>query len=90
MDTHRGFPVIDESKYTGDWQEIVDICPTKAITKNPVSVDIGKCIFCGECEKLSNSAIKFTNQIKLGAIDRESLIISSENEYNAYARLAIR
>lgn len=90
METHRGFPVIDESKYSGDWQGVVEICPTKAITKNPVSIDLGKCIFCGECEKISNCAIKFTNEIKLGAVDRESLIISSETEYNAYARLAIR
>lgn len=90
MDTHRGFPVIDESKYSGNWKEVINICPTNAIGKNPVSIDLGKCIFCGECEKISNGAIKFTNEVKLGAVDRESLTITSETEYSDYARLAIK
>jgi Ni,Fe-hydrogenase III small subunit/NAD-dependent dihydropyrimidine dehydrogenase PreA subunit len=90
MDTHRGFPVIDESKYTGDWQGIVEICPTRAITKNPVSIDLGKCIFCGECEKLSNRAIKFTNNVKLGCVNKESLIVNSQTNYDTYAAEAVK
>jgi Ni,Fe-hydrogenase III small subunit/NAD-dependent dihydropyrimidine dehydrogenase PreA subunit len=90
MDTHRGFPVIDETKYSGDWQEIIDICPTKAITKNPVTVDMGKCIFCGECENKSNGAIKFSNEIKLAAIKRNDLIITHESDYDEFSKEAVK
>ncbi len=59
MDTHRGFPFIDESKGKDSCVEAVNICPTKAITTNPLSIDLGKCTFCGECERVSNGALSF-------------------------------
>jgi Ni,Fe-hydrogenase III small subunit/NAD-dependent dihydropyrimidine dehydrogenase PreA subunit len=90
IDTHRGFPLINESKYSGNWQDVVNVCPTKAITINPLTIDLGKCIFCGECEKISNSAIKFTNEVKLAAVNREDLIITAAAEYGNYSREAVK
>ncbi|MDR3628574.1 MAG: hypothetical protein P4L45_17135 [Ignavibacteriaceae bacterium] len=90
MDTHRGFPVIDEAKYSGNWQDVADCCPVKAISLNPVAVDLGKCIFCGECEKISNGAIEFTNEVKLASSNREGLIISSGNNYDIYSKEAVK
>ncbi len=89
MESHRGFPVIDETKYPGDWQSIVDICPTGAISKEPVSIDLGKCIFCGECEKLSGGAVRFTNIHKTAASDRRHLIVASGSEYDSYRENAV-
>jgi Ni,Fe-hydrogenase III small subunit/NAD-dependent dihydropyrimidine dehydrogenase PreA subunit len=90
VDTHRGFPVIEEAKYSGRWQEVAEYCPTKAITINPVTLDMGKCIFCGECEKISNGAIKFTNTVKLASEKREGLIITQQSKYINYANEAVK
>jgi Ni,Fe-hydrogenase III small subunit/NAD-dependent dihydropyrimidine dehydrogenase PreA subunit len=89
METHRGFPVIDETKCKNDWQQVVDICPTKAITKNPAAIDLGKCIFCGECEYASDGAIRFTNDYKISTSKRDRLILSSGAVYTDYTRSAI-
>jgi Ni,Fe-hydrogenase III small subunit/NAD-dependent dihydropyrimidine dehydrogenase PreA subunit len=90
VNKHRGFPVINEAKYTGNWQDIIEYCPTKAITKNPVAVDMGRCIFCGECEKRSIGAIKFINEVKLAAVNREELIITSDIEFTKYSKEAVK
>ncbi len=89
IDTHRGFPVIDESKCKDGCIDAVNICPTKAISNNPLSIDLGKCIFCGECERVSNGAIKFSSDHKLGTDQREKLVISSGNSFNSFYKDAI-
>lgn len=78
----RGFPIITSN-------EIVDenICPTGAISNNPLKIDMGKCTFCGACTKECNS-IKFSNYYKLGTTNRDKLIIKeglSAEEYNKTA-----
>lgn len=88
-ETHRGFPVIDETKYSGDWRNVMDICPTAAIAHDPVSIDLGKCIFCGECETISGGAIRFTNKHKTGASDRNRLIVPSGEGYDSYREGAV-
>ena len=77
----RGFPIIKES--------IVDktICPTGAISNSPLSIDMGKCTFCGVCSKKCES-IKFSNYYKLASTDRQKLIITEgmlAEEYNKTA-----
>ena len=89
MGTHRGFPVIDESEYEGDWQKVIDVCPTNAITKNPVSIDLGKCIFCGECEEVSGKAIRFTNEHRVGCSERNHLVVSSGDGFGDFLNEAI-
>ena len=89
METHRGFPVIDERKNNGDWQKIIDVCPTNAITSHPAAIDLGKCIFCGECERVSSGTIRFTHDHKLAASKKEHLVVTSGTEYNDYYASAI-
>ncbi len=89
METHRGFPIIDETKYTDDWQKVADVCPTKAITTHPAAIDLGKCIFCGECERASNGAIRFSNDHKIAASKKEHLVIASGTTYAEYRASAI-
>ncbi len=90
MESHRGFPVIDERKFEGDRQTLVNACPTGAIRKDPVSVDLGKCIFCGECERMSGGAIRFTNGHKLGASGRTQLMVTSSLSYEGFRDCSIR
>ena len=87
---HRGFPVIDESKCMDDCQKCSDICPASAISLKPLSIDIGKCTFCGECERVcGNGAVKFINEYKSGSTDREKLIITSNKSFEEFRKDAI-
>ncbi|MFO7369911.1 MAG: 4Fe-4S binding protein [Bacteroidales bacterium] len=70
---HTGAGAIDTATDIG---YLVDLCPTGAIALNPLSIDLGKCIFCGECERACPSRIKFTKDYKIFAATRNGLVIS--------------
>ncbi|MCX6150651.1 MAG: NADH-quinone oxidoreductase subunit NuoB [Ignavibacteriales bacterium] len=90
LSAFRGFPVIDESKCDDGGKKAKDICPTNAIDLNPLNIDLGKCTFCGECERVySNGAIKFTPQYRLGSTDRDKLIITSGKTFQTFDKEAI-
>lgn len=73
----RGLPTIYAEKCI-NIDECINGCPTKAITED-LSIDLGKCVFCGECERIcSSGAIKFTNFHKIGSTSREKLITKGE------------
>ena len=69
----RGRPEISTVKV--DEQTLVDICPLGAISSNPVTLDMGKCAFCGECAFAFPEKIKFTTDYKISSNKRENLII---------------
>jgi Ni,Fe-hydrogenase III small subunit len=69
----RGRPVISAAKV--DELLLADLCPTKAISTNPVTIDLGKCTFCGECAIQFPNKISFTKDYKLSSNDRERLVI---------------
>ena len=69
----RGRPEISTAKV--DEQALVNICPMGAISSNPVSIDLGKCSFCGECAFAFPQKIKFTQDYKLSSNIRENLIV---------------
>lgn len=69
----RGRPVITDAKI--DEHLLAEICPVKAISVQPVSIDLGKCTFCGECAIQFPQKISFTKDYKLSANEREGLII---------------
>jgi Ni,Fe-hydrogenase III small subunit len=55
---------------------LAELCPTNAISTGPVSIDLGKCTFCGECSRLFPGKIKFTTDYRLSTNDRSRLIIT--------------
>jgi len=69
----RGRPIISDAKV--DALALAELCPTKAISTSPVSIDLGKCTFCGECAIQFPEKISFTKDYKLSSNDRENLII---------------
>lgn len=73
----RGRPVISHAKVDED--EVAGICPVNAISTNPLSIDLGKCAFCGECAFAFPDKIHFTNDYKLHSNIRENLIITEES-----------
>ncbi len=69
----RGRPIISTEKV--NVSELAELCPTNAISANPVCIDLGKCTFCGECAAVFPGKIKFTTDYKLAANDRLNLIV---------------
>lgn len=69
----RGRPVISREKVNEE--ELIAICPTDAISGNPVSINLGKCTFCGECAMRYPEKITFTKDYKLASNVPERLIV---------------
>jgi len=59
-----------------DEKALAELCPTDAILVSPVRIDIGKCVFCGECAKAFPEKIHFTKDFKISTNQRDRLIIS--------------
>ncbi|MBQ3635026.1 MAG: NADH:ubiquinone oxidoreductase [Bacteroidales bacterium] len=71
----RGRPeILGEPK---DDAALRGLCPTGAIGFSPLSIDMGKCMFCGECAFAAPDLIRFSKNYKMGSNDRQKLIINS-------------
>ena len=71
----RGLPVISAGPCEG-CTACRDACPTQAITLDPVRIDLGRCVFCGECEALCpKEKVRFTTEPKMAAARREDLVV---------------
>jgi len=76
----KGRPVITDAKV--DAFRLADLCPTRAISISPVSIDLGKCTFCGECAIQFPEKISFTKDYKLSSNIRDRLIIREGTDQN--------
>lgn len=70
----RGRPLISLEKV--DETELIALCPTNAITNQPIQIDLGKCTFCGECAMRFPEKILFTKEYKIASNERERLIVT--------------
>ncbi len=85
----RGLPVINKQNCS-DCTKCISICPTNAISRD-ISIDMGKCIFCGDCEReCPNNLIKFTNFHKIASSLREHLVVDSSSNLENYEINAIK
>jgi Ni,Fe-hydrogenase III small subunit/formate hydrogenlyase subunit 6/NADH:ubiquinone oxidoreductase subunit I len=85
----RGCPEFDFDLWS-DARPAAEACPTGAIAVRDrdglrqVSVDYGRCIFCGECAQASAasavqiSPVRMTRQFELAATDRRDLVLTAE------------
>ena len=71
----RGRPELTETDNMADVEAAAKICPTGAISTVPFSLDLGRCMFCGECALCAPKNIRFTNDYKIGSTSREALIV---------------
>ncbi|MBQ5396916.1 MAG: NADH:ubiquinone oxidoreductase, partial [Alistipes sp.] len=71
----RGRPELTETDNMADVEAAAKICPTGAIYTAPFSLDLGRCMFCGECALCAPKNIRFTNDYKIGSTSREALIV---------------
>jgi Ni,Fe-hydrogenase III small subunit/Pyruvate/2-oxoacid:ferredoxin oxidoreductase delta subunit len=80
-DRMRGRPEIDSTKCPEGCQSCADACPTEAITigDTGVRLDLGRCLFCPECERACpEGAIRMTPEHRLAVSRREALVLGPE------------
>lgn len=83
----RGYPLINSSDCNVD--DLKSICPADAISDSPLSIDIGKCTFCGECSRRFPDVVKFSNYYKTASTKREHLIITENLQPEEYKKYSI-
>jgi Ni,Fe-hydrogenase III small subunit/NAD-dependent dihydropyrimidine dehydrogenase PreA subunit len=77
-DRLRGRPEIDSSKCPAGCRACADACPTDAIAlvDRSVRADLGRCLFCPECERACpEGTIRFTPEYRLATSRREALVV---------------
>ncbi len=85
----RGFPILDSTKCEKP-EQYANVCPTGALNFEPLSIDMGKCTFCGACKNLcKDGAIEFSNYYKLASTSREKLVITEGMTPEEYEKTAI-
>jgi len=72
----RGLPVFSTAACGPDCHACRDACPTNAIALDPLSLDLGRCVFCQACvEACPKEKIEFTSEPKLGGTQLADLVV---------------
>ena len=84
----RGRPVIARAA-PGAPGPLPDGCPTGALSTgsdHSLRLDMGRCIFCGKCEKAcAGNGVRFTREYALAARYREDLVLTGKEQKPAEA-----
>ena len=89
----RGAPHLDPTLCPSGCHACADACPTEAISvaDNSLAVDLGRCIFCPECETACpEGAVAFTDDYRLAARTRSDLHVLAGEERKLAAALDTR
>lgn len=84
----RGRPVLDAEKCVDGCARCIDACPTDALRISAAGpeLDLGRCIFCGECAAVCpGNAITFTQDWRLAASERTGLVITGDRPVSVEA-----
>jgi Ni,Fe-hydrogenase III small subunit/formate hydrogenlyase subunit 6/NADH:ubiquinone oxidoreductase subunit I len=90
----RGCPEFEFDIWS-DARPAAEACPTGAITvfdrdrMRKVTVDYGRCIYCGECEQATaDGAVRMSRRFELAAADRRDLVLTAEYKLHPDGRHA--
>lgn len=72
----RGRPVLSAAPCPAGCTACEAACPTKAIALQPMTLDLGRCVFCSECvEACPEGKVSFTTDPRMGAVERSGLLV---------------
>ena len=79
FDRYRGKPEVRQDAS----QELVELCanacPQDAIDIQQKKIDMGRCIFCGTCERISHGEfVKFTGDFEISTAQKEHLLTAGD------------
>ena len=86
----RGRPVLTATDDEAELAEAAAICPTGALAAAPFALDLGRCLFCGECARRAPRNIRFTNDYRIGSPTREGLVMRPGQERVEFDPAAVR
>lgn len=86
----RGRPVLTATDDAADLRRAAAICPTGALCTEPLSLDLGRCLFCGACARIAPRNIRFTNDYRIGSATREGLVVRPGDAAVAFRSEAVR
>ena len=72
---YRGRPRVSQDAPNDLMTHCVDLCPQRAIDAQEKRIDLGRCVFCGTCERASQGrCVEFSRDFELATARREDLI----------------
>lgn len=76
--SYRGLPVLHSDCDAEVINKCAAACPQDCINSKNGSIDLGRCLFCGICERVSDGKfVTFSQNFELGSAQREELITST-------------
>ena len=80
-DEFRGRPVLTLTDDMSEVEAAAKLCPTAAISTKPLTLDLGRCLFCGECALRAPRNIRFTSDYRMATTSREALVVKVGDEH---------
>lgn len=76
---YRGKPVIQKTADPEMVNACADACPQDAIDVDKKKIDMGRCIFCGTCERLSKGEfVTFTGDFEISTARKQDLLTDGD------------
>lgn len=73
----RGLPSVHPERCKAGCEACKDACPSGAISLNPLTLDVGRCLFCEECIlACPNKAIEYTRRLAMSVRKRDDLLLT--------------
>lgn len=71
-----GRPIVALNACEESCNKCKEVCPTGAVSLSPVSIDLGKCIFCRDCVAACPAErIRFSSETQMASSTRDGLVI---------------
>jgi Ni,Fe-hydrogenase III small subunit/ferredoxin len=87
----RGLPELQDHACKAGCRACVAVCPTAAVTLEPLAIDLGRCIFCGDCQiACPAGAIVFSTRHKTAATSRAALTVKAGRAWTDMAAAECR